>query len=302
MENWNKEAEVARFEALWQKKKSTGMVHSAEKWNGRADGWVNRLTNNESSKRRSRRRVEETGKYLRSHGLLTAEDTVIDIGCGPGRFVAEFAKTCRHATGTDISQRMLDYGAEYALAQGLTNTAFVQLDFKEADLCQLGWEKAFDLVFSSITPAANTIEAVDKMERMSRKFCFSANFVRTEDTLAEEAWRYACPGLERTPNWSSQTFYSMLNLLWLRGRYPRVEYLTEEEDELMPADEELVGRIIKRIPEEYDTEETRHRVLEYVRGKANLDGMVTYHTLCRYGWLLWDVRDNEERQYQYNMK
>jgi ubiquinone/menaquinone biosynthesis C-methylase UbiE len=51
---------------------------------------------------------------LRSHQLLgaKAEDYVLDVGCGPGRAVAELRSQGVHAVGVDISQRVIDRARE----------------------------------------------------------------------------------------------------------------------------------------------------------------------------------------------
>ena len=81
-----------------------------EKWDKRADAW-------EAERREGRReardeRLLSTVEYLKSRGLLTPEQTVADIGCGPGRFAAEFGKTAGHVTGFDFSEKMIGYGKD----------------------------------------------------------------------------------------------------------------------------------------------------------------------------------------------
>ena len=49
------------------------------------------------------KRVTSVAGFLRAHGLLQKDQTVLDIGCGAGYFTAEFAKTAGHVTGMDIS-------------------------------------------------------------------------------------------------------------------------------------------------------------------------------------------------------
>ena len=84
-------------------------------------------------------RVQATADFLRKHGLLDADMDVIDIGCGPGRFVAEFAKTAHYVEGTDLSPKMLEYAAEYAASQGIHNVSFIPCDFKQLDIDEMGW-------------------------------------------------------------------------------------------------------------------------------------------------------------------
>ena len=50
-----------------------------------------------------------------------ANDTVLDVACGPGLVVAAFAKVCRHVTGIDLPPAMIDKAREHAAALGVTN-------------------------------------------------------------------------------------------------------------------------------------------------------------------------------------
>ena len=121
--------------------------------------------------------MRDTAVRLRQRGLLGPEQDVADVGCGPGRYVAEFAKTARSVMGTDISPKMTGFGAAYCREQGLTNVSFQPVDFRRADIAALGWEGKFDLVYSSITPAISGLSGLDNLIRMSRAWCFNASFV-----------------------------------------------------------------------------------------------------------------------------
>jgi SAM-dependent methyltransferase len=50
-----------------------------------------------------------------------ADDTVLDVACGPGLVVAAFARLCRHVTGIDLTPAMIGKAREHAAALGLTN-------------------------------------------------------------------------------------------------------------------------------------------------------------------------------------
>jgi 2-polyprenyl-3-methyl-5-hydroxy-6-metoxy-1,4-benzoquinol methylase len=120
------------FEQRWNERFEEGKSSCLATWEERADDW-DRKYRKENDKNQPRdARMRDTGAFLRSKGLLGPDCDVIDVGCGPGRFVAEFAKTARFVQGTDISPKMADYGAAYCKEKGLNNTAFKALDFKTA--------------------------------------------------------------------------------------------------------------------------------------------------------------------------
>jgi ubiquinone/menaquinone biosynthesis C-methylase UbiE len=66
-------------------------------------------------------RDEDALRLLVEFSGAGADDTVLDVACGPGLVVAAFAKVCRHATGIDLTPAMIDKAREHAAALGLTN-------------------------------------------------------------------------------------------------------------------------------------------------------------------------------------
>ena len=296
-QSWTQQEELERFRELWLQKPQHALHHTAESWDVRAEGWSREITENGIRKKRSEQRVSETVEYLKNRKVLTPETEIIDIGCGLGRFVAEFAKTARHAVGTDISPRMLELGEEYAKAQGLSNVSFVPCDFKTADIRSMGWEKAFDVVFSSITPAVCTPDAIEKVEAMSRKYCFSSNFVYSRFDLAQRAYNAAFPGEKWCGARDGQSFYAMFNLLWLQGRFPEVRYYKEEDEERLPVSQELVTEMFRKIREDEFSGEARRKIYDFLLSEADSDGMVTCSSVVWYGWMLWRVDEQGPRDY-----
>jgi ubiquinone/menaquinone biosynthesis C-methylase UbiE len=57
-----------------------------------------------------------------------ADDTVLDVACGPGLLVCAFAKAVRHATGIDLTPAMLEQARELQRQQGLENVTWQQGD------------------------------------------------------------------------------------------------------------------------------------------------------------------------------
>src|SRR5437016_4658065 len=69
-------------------------------------------------------RDEDALRLLVEFSGAGAEDTVLDVACGPGLVVAAFAKVCRHATGVDLTPAMIEKAREHADAVSLTNVAW----------------------------------------------------------------------------------------------------------------------------------------------------------------------------------
>src|ERR1051326_9048738 len=66
-------------------------------------------------------RDEDALRLLVEFSGAGADDTVLDVACGPGLVVAAFARLCRHATGIDLTPAMIAKAREHAASLALTN-------------------------------------------------------------------------------------------------------------------------------------------------------------------------------------
>jgi SAM-dependent methyltransferase len=283
-----RDGELEYFTALWEKRNESPVRHSPEIWDRRAGGWISRLGDDSESAASMRGRVEATARYLRGRGLLAPNDSVVDVGCGPGLFVTEFAQTVRLAAGMDYSGRFIDYARMYAAERGVTNVTFSQCDFLAFDVSKAGLEGAFDLVFTSITPAASGKGCLDKLMSMSRRWCYNASFVSSSDELLSRvSWDVFGEGPRKQID--GRGFYALLNLLWLRGYYPETNYYLEERDETVRPSPELAEEIAARCgrDEPGDAERVLRRLEEI--------GCTRRRSSYRYGAILWDVTCKESR-------
>ncbi|MDR0858025.1 MAG: class I SAM-dependent methyltransferase [Oscillospiraceae bacterium] len=205
--------DIQYFAYLWQNRRAPSVGHSAELWDKRAAEWIADLeANGEDAKGVARERA--ISAFLRSKGLLTAEQRVIDIGCGPATFTLDFAATCKEAIGLDYSRTFTEYGAAQAAKLGRTNVSFITADFEAIDVKAEELEHAFDLVFTSITPAASNWDKMQKVMTLSRSYVCNVAAVASSDG---------------NPRFSGTGFYSLWNLLWLSGYLPETFYYTEHK-------------------------------------------------------------------------
>ncbi|MBO4330761.1 MAG: class I SAM-dependent methyltransferase [Oscillospiraceae bacterium] len=282
---------AAIFENDWYNNRGANSSGRGERWDQRAEEWDLKYRR-EGEKELHGQRITDTAAFLRSKGLLGPESDIADIGCGPGRFAAEFARTARSVLGVDVSQRMTEYGSRYCSEQGLNNTRFMTLDFPNADIDALGLKGKFDLVFSSITPAVSG-QGLDNMIAMSRAWCFNACFVSSGNELQDRVMREVFsrePKREKTSH--SHWFFTLFGLLWERGYHPQSSYYDQHREIILPADRKTAERYCEYLLDEEGLEEKNIRaVLEFLKSCADGDGTVREVSDCRMGWLLWDVRD-----------
>ena len=278
------------------KHRGSGVAHSPELWDKRAATWEAELLEGGSRAQRSVKRVEETARYLREQGALGESTRLIDIGCGLGRFTAGFGKIAADSLGVDFSAEMTRRGAEYAARLGVKNARFETCDFDNVDIDERGWRNAFDLVFASITPAVTGPDGWKRMIDMSRAWCYMSTYVRSSVPLEAKLGRELY-GLPEMPSRDGRGFYAMLNTLWLWGYYPRVTYFRECADERRLPDRTLAVKLDERF-NGTATEAETERILDYLRSIAGPDGTFHYFGEWIYGWLLWDVRHCDVRDYE----
>jgi SAM-dependent methyltransferase len=197
------------FLELWHAK-SSGVEHSPELWNERAGEWI------AEPSRLSAGRAERVCGILADRGVLNADTSVIDVGCGPGIFVEEFAKYCKHATGVDFSSKFI----EFALSRKSANTNFIRANFSEFDA-----GTKYDLAFASNSPAIYNLSALEKFESLSNAWCCNTVFVKS-------------------PGRFGQGFYSLINILWHRGFLPETRYFR--------IGEEIFGMVLWNAAEKRD--------------------------------------------------
>ncbi|MDR0817703.1 MAG: class I SAM-dependent methyltransferase [Clostridiales Family XIII bacterium] len=283
MDKKTMELSVEYYQELWDGKRAASVGHSPEIWDGRAEEWIAEIEDNPPGKLA---RVLDTADFLRSRGLLTPDTSAIDVGCGPGLFVAEFAKTAGSAVGLDFSRRFVGYAGDKAHEAGLSNAQYEYCDFTKDDTSR--FEGRFDLAFSSITPATSTWELMKKFMRLSRAFCCNVSFLNVKDSLAEQI-SHEVFGEDFRPRWDGTGFYALLNIIWLSGYYPEIHYYDDVRDD-----------VILPLPEEADyfagmcrhnDSDAKDQVLRWLKS----NGEMPCHRETRYGLILWDTRRKDKR-------
>ncbi len=214
--------DVTYFERLWNEKEQIGSSQSKESklWDGRVK---------EFNSQQPDERITLITGMLEDKGMLHKGSSVLDIGCGPGKFALAFAQTAKSVTGLDISQKMLQQAENNCAESGANNVEFVQMDWEKVNLCTLKWRKRFDLVTAIMSPAFCSKASLDKMIEASRGGCLISHFVKRSDSVGDPL-RQQIIGINDKEDLGNRGLYCSLNILWLYKLYPEVFYFNTERE------------------------------------------------------------------------
>ena len=268
------------FTGLWNEGKAT-KASGKSFWDNRADEF-NKLVSQDSPDERINKIVE----FLSHNNLLTKNSSVLDLGCGPGRFAVEFAKKATDVTGLDISEKMLDYAVKNAEAENLTNVSFKNMNWDDVDLEEYDWGKKFDLVTAINSPGIHDQRTLDKMIAASKGYCFLSNFVDRTDSV-QDIIRVEILKLEEK-RFYKNVIYSIFNILWLLGYYPSIAYVDTNREHVRTVEEACVYYGTLFETDNKSDDEKNHLISTYLE-EISVNGFVMEKTRTKTAWIHWKV-------------
>lgn len=260
-------------------------MHNSETWDRIALGWNH---HSENGPDKHDKKIVAISEFLKDRGALTPTSDVLDLGCGPGAYAMEFAKYAKSVTCSDVSPVMIEYCKESALKAGLKNVSFKEADFITQSVDELDFRKKFDLVFTSLTPAMDGLESVEKITETTRKWAFNNSFVYFKDELKNEVMDKVF-GMPPSNKWGSSSPYCLWNILWLKGYYPEMNYYREDLTKVYEVSERTALDVAENIiRDRAPSDEEVSEVLKYLKATYT-DGKVLRETEALYAWTLWKI-------------
>ena len=272
--------DIQYFTRLWNEGKAA-KAYGKSFWDNRAAEF-NKLVCQGSPDER----IKKTIEFLLHNNLLTKNSSVLDIGCGPGRFAVEFAKKSADVTGLDISDKMLDYAVKNAEADNLTNVSFKNLNWDEVSLEEYGWRKRYDLVTAINSPGIHDQITLEKMIDASKGYCFLTNFVDRSDSI-QDFIRTEILQLKGVKFYSN-TIYSIFNILWLTGYYPSITYVDTNREHVRTVEEACVyyGTLFET---KNNSDDEKNDLIRSYLDEISVNGFVTEKVRTKTAWIHWKV-------------
>ena len=154
--------------------------------------------------------IDASLAWMERRFALGSGSRVVDLGCGPGLYAHELARTGAAVTGVDFSRRSIDYARERARTDGLA------VEYIYADYLEWQPEERFDLAlmimcdYCALSPAQRTrlLERVHRLLRPGGAFLFDVYSLAYYATWEEQV-AYG-PGL-MDGFWSAKPYYGFLN-------------------------------------------------------------------------------------------
>lgn len=153
-------------------------------------------------------------------------DTVLDVGCGPGRITVPMAKRAKSVTALDSSPLMLEKCMENVRTAGLTNVEPLLMDWNDA----VKDEKLqkHDIVICSRTEAMRDLERVSKVARRLVAVVIWANAPSIPPIL-DRLFAGTSGGEERRmrPQDRRVAYNLMFNIVYDLGYEPNIHIVTD---------------------------------------------------------------------------
>jgi ubiquinone/menaquinone biosynthesis C-methylase UbiE len=206
--DWNEMWKKAMQNSSFRKRRTRD---TAEYWDKRAKGF------NESIK--SNDRTEQVLAKLD----IARDDTVLDIGAGPGTLAIPLAKRVKHVTAIDPSKAMLACLRENAVHAGLSNITCINKSWE--DVAIRSDIAGHEIVIASHSLAMEDIkEAVSKMHDVAKRYVYLFTFAGGRFWDYDALWPILF-GEEFRPG---PDYILLYNVLYDMGIYANVEITKSE--------------------------------------------------------------------------
>ena len=203
---------------MWRRKvesSSWGNRHESwiEFWDSRAEGYDSRVKSNQ-------------GKHIEViNGLdVGPEDSVLDVGAGPGTLAIPLARKARLVTAVEPSRGMISCLCRNAKEANLRN--IVPIEKLWEDVRPIQDVSEHDVVVASYSLGMKDIRgALEKMDLLARKYVYLFHFAGDASAIYRDLWYEVHHEVYR----SGPDYIYLANVLHQMGIYANVDVNSEEQ-------------------------------------------------------------------------
>ncbi len=220
---------------------------------------------------------------VKSKGVEIRNAVILDIGCGTGIYTLPLAREAASVTGLDNSETMIARMKDVISSTSIQNVQAVKAWWKKVDISDLGFEKAFDIAWISMSQAVQTQQDFEKMEKCAKKWCVYIGWGRKrKNALMEEV--YMLHGLHYGPPPGVGAAYDILTG---SGRTPSLDYFETSWDWTGTTEETLEAMAFYI---EMQGGRPRLDLIENLLACHERDGLVSYITYAEEGLMVWHAK------------
>lgn len=203
---------------------------SADFWDRRARGFH----------RSTRESANSDPFYTRLRASVTAEQSLLDVGAGTGRFALALAPFVRHVTALEPNAAMLSYLRAEQEAQGVQNLTTVQSSWEDASA-----ETRADIVICShvLYPILDIGPFLQKLHQAGQRACYLYLRATHIDTLTAPLWQHFHGDQRCLP----PSYIHALDILYEMGIYAQVEIVKAPFTLVYPSMQEAEDELIEQL-------------------------------------------------------
>lgn len=228
-------------------------------------------------------------KLIERENMIDPDSSILDIGCGTGKYSAALSEKASTIKGIDLSPKMIAYGRENIEKLKIKNVNLICSDWSQIDILENGFENSFDLVFAHMTPAIADAITFEKMIKCSKNHGIMFKPTRRTDEISDEIMKMV--GIDRHILGRDESILYAFSMLWLMGYQPKIEYEEQEwnmKKLLVDACSMYMNRVktYKKI-----NKEEEEKIKQFLKSKLK-DGFIEEKVKTTISILYWSKNHN----------